>query len=165
MKALFAGSFDPITLGHLDIMERASRIFDCLVIGVGVNPEKDAWLSPTERIDLIKPHLKDGNLSKACDVQISSYSGLTVHFAKGEGAHVLIRGVRDATDLRKEMEMARINRRLSSLETLFLQPSDDKLVLSSSLVRQVFFFGSKDATTLEGMVPYNVIRFLAARCG
>jgi len=156
--ALYAGSFDPVTLGHLDIMCRVNKMFSRLYIGIGKNPEKEGWLPIRVREQFIRDNLLPS-------VTVCSYQGLTVDFAKEVGATILVRGVRDYGDLRKEMHIARVNKRISGIETVFLPPSDEHLILSSTFVRQVWEFGGKDPLRLENLVPDNVIEYLGLSGG
>ena len=132
-KAVYTGSFDPITLGHLNIMERSSRIVDELVVGIGINIEKRGLFEPQERLDLVKrctSHLK--NLTVEC------FEGLAVDFVENCGAKVMIRGVRPLTDIAGEFTMTMANRRLNDdLETVFLMADGEYVHVSSSLIKQV----------------------------
>ena len=153
MKAAFCGSFDPITLGHIDIIERASWMFDFLLIGIGHNPDKPPFLPAEDRWKLITPHAPGANSL------VKIYSGLTVDFAKDNGVTCLIRGVRDGTDLKNEMYIARLNRKVSGIETLFLTPSDEYIQTSSTFVRHLWQFGT-DPTRFDHIVPENVAEYL-----
>jgi pantetheine-phosphate adenylyltransferase len=157
--AIYPGSFDPITLGHWDIIERAAKMFDHVVIGIGINPDKDPFFSVEERINLID----EGILP---NVDVESYSGLTIHFAekfkKPDFSVFLIRGIRDFADLQSEMHIARLNRRLSGIETMFLTPSDSHLVTSSTIARQIWEC-SGNGQLLVDLVPKNVIEAFESR--
>ncbi len=143
--ALYAGSFDPVTMGHMDIIVRASRIFDRLVIGVGHNPKKPGLFSDKERIELLKHCCKGLK-----NVSIKSSSGLTADFAKREGCSVLIRGLRDAQDFGYEMQMAHMNHHLAgTIETVFMPCMQQYSNISSSLVKEVASLGGK----IKGLVP------------
>lgn len=131
--AVYPGSFDPITLGHLDVMERASRLFDRLIIGVGVNMEKLPMFEGRERIDLICE--ATGHLD---NVEIHQFTGLAVEFVKSCGARIMIRGVRPITDIPAELTMMMANRRLApDIETLFMLADGELAHVSSSLIKQI----------------------------
>lgn len=131
--AIYPGSFDPITLGHLDIMERASHIFDKLVVGIGVNLEKKHLFTTEERMEMIR--LSTQHLP---NIEIRTFSGLAVRFVEDCGANVMIRGVRPITDIPAELTMMMANRRLSSkVETLFMIADGDLAHVSSSLIKQI----------------------------
>lgn len=131
--AIYPGSFDPITLGHLDIMERASRIFDRLIIGIGINLEKAAMFTHEERaqhIRLATAHLPN--------IEIRTFTGLAVQFVRQCGANIMIRGVRPITDIPAELTMMMANRRLApDVETLFMIADGELAHVSSSLIKQI----------------------------
>lgn len=144
-KALYAGSFDPVTMGHLDIICRACRMFDEVVIGIGHNPKKPGLFTPEERVALLKECC--GSIK---NISIKSFSGLTADFAKKEKCTVLIRGLRDAQDFGYEMQMAHMNRHLAdSVDTLFMPCMQQYSSISSSLVKEVAGLGGK----IKGLVP------------
>ena len=114
--AVYTGSFDPITLGHLDVIGRASRIFETIVVGVGINPDKHPLFSLEERVSLVKVAV-----AGFANVRVELFSGLAVAFVREQGAHVLLRGVRSLTDIEAEFTMTLANRKLDpSVETMFL---------------------------------------------
>ena len=130
--AIFPGSFDPITLGHIDIVERAAKIFDKIIIAIGDNPEKKSTFSIHERIELIEScteHLSN--------VEVTSYNGLTVNFAKKVGAKAMIRGLRNSGDFQYESQIAFTNQAVTGIETLFILSAPEHAFTSSSLIRQV----------------------------
>jgi len=146
--ALYPGSFDPITNGHIDIIERASTIFDELVIGVYDRPGKNILFSAEERVDLARRAI-----THFTNVKAQSYSGLTVAFAKKIGATVVVRGLRMITDFEREFEMAMMNKKLdSSLEMVCFMASLQYEFLSSSLIKEVAQLDG----CLEGLVPKHV---------
>lgn len=153
--ALYAGSFDPITLGHLDVILRAARLFNQLVIGVGQNPDKSPLFTPEERMDMIRPHI-----SRLKNVRAEAYDGLTIQFARKCGARVMLRGIRDATDLANEMQQANVNRRIAAFETVFLMTSDQNVLISSTYIKQICELGRGDPRMIEQLVPRNVARAL-----
>jgi len=131
--AVYPGSFDPITLGHLDVMERASRLFDRLIIGVGVNMVKRPMFDVEERIKLIR--LVTGHLD---NIEINRFSGLAVEFVKSCESCIMIRGVRPITDIPAELTMMMANRRLApEIETLFMLADGELAHVSSSLIKQI----------------------------
>ena len=146
--AIYPGSFDPITHGHLDIIKRASSLFDELIIGVYDRPEKQLLFSTPERVEMTQQavaHL--GN------VQVQSYSGLTVDFAKKVNAQVMVRGLRMSSDFEREFEMAMMNKKLASdLELVCFMANLQYQFLSSSLLKEVAQLGG----CLEDMVPDHV---------
>jgi len=150
--AIYAGSFDPITHGHLDIIKRSSSIFDKLIVGVYDRPEKRLLFSTEERVQMVQQatvHLKN--------VKIQSYSGLTVDFAKKAGAQVMVRGLRMSSDFEREFEMAMMNKKLApELELVCFMASLQYQFLSSSLLKEVAQLGG----CLEAMVPDHVSKAL-----
>lgn len=162
--ALYAGSFDPITFGHLSVMLRAKDIFNKLIIGVGINPTKESFFSAEQRVKFIQTTLVEHGRQEQGfpyrNIDVFQYDTLTIEFAKKVGANILIRGIRDEADLRNELYLARINKRLSGLETLFLGPEDGHIMASSTFVRQVWQFG-KDVQLLSGLVPRVVLEALS----
>lgn len=147
-KALYAGSFDPVTNGHLDLVRRARRIFDGVVVAVGVNVDKSGLFTPEERAGMIRDHIAD-----LADVEVVIFSGLAVECAREHGCRSLIRGIRGVSDLDSEMAMAITNRQLDGeIETLFLSPSVEYHHLSSRLIREVLGSGR----SLDHLVPADV---------
>lgn len=134
--ALFAGSFDPFTMGHHRIVQRALNMFDTVVVAVGHNMGKDTMFPTEKRVADIRALYKDDNR-----VQVLAYSGLTVDFAKSIGAACLLRGVRSVKDFEYERDLADINLRLSGMETLFLVSEPQYAAISSSLVRELLAYG------------------------
>ena len=155
--AVYPGSFDPITLGHLDVMNRASRLFDKLIIGVGVNIEKVPLFEAHERQELIgstTSHLKN--------VEIRSFRGLAVQFVKECGAQVMIRGVRPITDIAAELTMMMANRRLApDVETLFMIADGDLAHVSSALIKQIAPLADDEA--LARFLHRPVVRAVRAK--
>ena len=150
--AIYPGSFDPVTLGHLDIIKRASSIFDELIVGVYDRPEKRLLFSTEERVQMAQQ-----SISHLKNVRIQSYSGLTVDFAKKAGAQVLVRGLRMSSDFEREFEMAMMNKKLApQLELVCFMASLQYQFLSSSLLKEVAQLGG----CLEEMVPDHVAKAL-----
>ena len=133
MKGLYPGTFDPITNGHYEIIRRASALFDSLVVGVAVSPEKEPLFSIERRVEMVNEVLQ--TLS---NIEIQEYSGLTVNFAKEIDAHVVVRGLRSPADAQYEFELARMNKELASdVETIFLSSGNNNAFISSSLMKQI----------------------------
>lgn len=155
--AVYPGSFDPITLGHLNVMERASRLFDRLIVGVGVNVEKETLFTASERRQLI--HDATAHLE---NVEIRTFTGLAVSFVKQCGARIMVRGVRPITDIAAELTMMMANRRLSpEVETLFMIADGELAHVSSSLIKQIASVA--DDEELAKFLPLNVVHALHAR--
>lgn len=151
--AVYPGSFDPITLGHLNVVQRASRLFDRLVVAVGVNTEKSAWFSAEERCGFIRAVAEEFGLD---NVETTTYEGLTVRFAKSVGARVIVRGVRPLTDIPAELTMMMANRRLEpDVETLFLIADGELAHVSSTLIKEIA--AAKDDGSLDAFLPECVI--------
>lgn len=155
--ALYAGSFDPVTHGHLDIVHRAAGLFNELIVGIGENPDKKPLFTAEERLRLMAPHLP------ARGVRAMAYSGLTVDFARQIGARVMVRGIRDMMDFTDELHQANLNRVIGQIETVFLLASDRHMVTSSTYIRQIFELGGGDRAQIERLVPANVARALRTR--
>lgn len=155
-KGIYPGSFDPVTKGHMDIIERASHIVDELVVGVLFNPNKNKGLFSTEeRMEMLRECTKSLK-----NVRVESFSGLLVDFAKDQSADVIIRGMRAVTDFEYEMQMAQINKNLlPSVETIFLATSAQYSFLSSSSVRELALFKGK----FQDLVPEYVAKQLDAK--
>ena len=155
--AVYTGSFDPITLGHLDVIERASRIFDGIVVGVGINPDKQPLFSLEERVGLVRASL-DG----LTNVRVELFSGLSVAFVRERGANVLLRGVRSLTDIEAEFTMTLANRKLDpTVETVFLMTDSAYSHISSSLLKQITPLADDEA--LLRFVPAPVVAALRAK--
>jgi pantetheine-phosphate adenylyltransferase len=148
MKAIYPGSFDPITLGHLDIIERSSRMFSIVIVLVAVNSDKRYLFSVEERVKLITQ-----SLTHLPNVEVDTFTGLTVDYARKRNAPTLIRGLRAVSDFEKELQMAHTNKSLwRDLETVFLATSTEYSFLSSSVVKEVARYGGR----VSHLVPPNV---------
>jgi len=141
-KAVFPGSFDPITLGHVDIIKRAIPLFDKIVIAIGVNAEKKYMFSLEKRVDFIKKCFADEP-----KISVTQYKGLTVDYCKSLNADFILRGLRNPADFEFEKAIAQTNRKLSGIETVFLLTSADTSFISSSIVRDIMRNGG-DASEL-----------------
>ncbi len=149
--AVYTGSFDPITLGHLDVIQRASRIFERIVVGVGINPEKQPIFSLAERVRLVEASVAD-----LSNVAVALFSGLSVAFVREQGADVLLRGVRSLSDIDAEFTMTLANRKLDAgVETVFLMADAQFSHISSSLLKQITPLAD-DAALLK-FVPAPVV--------
>lgn len=150
--ALYPGTFDPITNGHLDLIKRASRIFDHLVVAVADNPAKETLLTREERVSLLKASVKGLK-----NVEVRHFSGLTVEYARKLKVTAIIRGLRVFSDFEYEFQMALMNRKLvPEVETVFLVPSEQYTYVSSSLIKDIATFGGN----ISGFVPPPVARKL-----
>lgn len=152
---VFPGQFDPITLGHLDVIRRGVQLFDTLYVAVGINPDKREFFSVAERVDMIR-----GLLIDEPTVRVESYAGLTVDFVRKVGATALLRGIRDISDLRYEFQLAQANRAVGGVETVFIMTGDQYALTSSSLIRQIVSLGG-DVENLSTLLPEIVIRKLS----
>ena len=151
--AVYAGSFDPIHNGHLDIVQRCRKVFDQTIVAVLSNQEKEPTFSVDERVEMIDQELEDCD-----DCRAQSFSGLLVDFMETVDARALVRGLRAVSDFEYEFQMALMNRRLKpEVETVFMMPREDYIYLSSRLVKEVFFLGGD----LDGLVPPRVLDRLA----
>jgi len=156
--ALYPGTFDPVTLGHLDVLSRASRLFEKVIVAVASgNSAKSTMFSPEERVKMVRENIADFP-----NVTVELFDGLLVEHARERGATVLVRGLRVISDFEYEFQMAQMNRHLdSSLETIFLMPSQKYFFTSSQLIKQVHRYGGQET----GLVPENVRLALKERSG
>ena len=149
--AIYPGSFDPITNGHLDILNRALEIFDKVIVLVAINPNKKSRFSVEERVAMIKEAINNPN------IEVDSYEGLTVEYAKKHGAKHLIRGLRAVTDFEYEFQLATANDFIdSSIDTVFLMSKNDKSFINSSMIVELFNRGQD----VSSLVPASVIKRL-----
>jgi pantetheine-phosphate adenylyltransferase len=148
ISAVYPGTFDPVTNGHLDVIERAAKIFDELIVAVTTNPAKTPWFTLEERVEMLKECC-----SHLPNVTVEAFDGLLVNFVRQKGAKVIIKGLRAVTDFDYEFQMAAINRKLApEIETLFLMTSLPYAYLSSSAVKEVASLNG----CLKDLVPDNV---------
>jgi pantetheine-phosphate adenylyltransferase len=159
--AVFPGSFDPVTFGHLDVIQRGRRLFDELVVAVGRNPGKDLLFSTEERVEMLESLLAElvAKEPAAAPVRVRSFDGLTVDFARSAGATVLLRGVRNLSDLQYEVQQAVTNREVAGLETAFVVAGQTFAYTSSSLIKQITAM-ARDFSMLGAMVPPLVVERL-----
>ena len=148
-RAIYPGSFDPVTNGHLDIIQRGCKLFDEIIVAVLVNPEKTPFFTIEERCEILGEVLQDIN-SGDCRVTVESFEGLMVQYAAERKANAIVRGIRAISDYEYELQMALMNRRLQpGLETVFMMPAEEYSYLSSRLVKEVFQLGAR----IDGLVP------------
>ncbi len=147
-RAIFPGSFDPLTLGHEDIIKRGLTLFDEIIIAIGVNADKKYMFSLQERVDFVEEAFKNEN-----QIKVHTYKGLTVDFCKKVEADFILRGLRNPADFEFEKAIAHTNRHLSEIETVFLLTSSGKSYISSSIVRDVI----RNGGDYSGLVPNSVL--------
>jgi len=152
--AIYPGSFDPLTNGHVDIVTRGLKMFDRLIVAVANNPQKSHFFSADERVALCKEAL-----GERPGLEIRTFDGLVVDFARAHGVNVLLRGVRAVSDFEYEFQLAGMNRKLSGVETTFIVTSEDSFYVASRLVKEVAMFGGDVST----MVPPAVLAALTTR--
>jgi pantetheine-phosphate adenylyltransferase len=159
--ALYPGSFDPMTFGHLDVIARGRRLFDKLIVAVGRNPGKDALFTLDEREQTVRTLVDELARSEpdGAPVEVRAFSGLTVDFAREVSATVLLRGIRNLSDLQYEVQQALTNREVAGVETAFVVAGQSFAYTSSSLIRQIAAMGD-DLSKLAPMCPPLVIDML-----
>lgn len=151
-KAVFTGTFDPLTLGHLDVIQRGHLLFDHLVVGIGINPYKKLLFSPDERVALARKIV-----APFPNVSVEPFDGLAVHFVRRIGARVIVRGIRTLSDMEYEFSMTLTNKRLDpEIETVFLMADGEYSHISSTLIKQVAQFGGAEA--LGRFVPAELVQ-------
>ena len=160
-RAIYPGSFDPVTLGHLDIISRASKIFDRIVVAVPVNPDKRYSFTVEERLEMLKRVCEDAGLQ---NVECDRVEGLLADYARERGAAVVIKGLRALTDFEYEFQQALTNKKLNpTLETMFLSTSAEHMFLSSSMVKQVAGFGGDISHFVPGCILGTISERLCAK--
>jgi pantetheine-phosphate adenylyltransferase len=159
--AVYPGSFDPMTRGHLDVIARSRRLFDEVVVGIGINFSKSALFTPEERLEMGRQLVAEQAAATPGDapVRVERYSGLTVDFARSVQATVIVRGIRNVTDLSAECQLAITNRQVADIETVFVITGEQYAFTSSSLIRQVAALGGC-LDRLEPIVPPLVLEAL-----
>ena len=157
VRALYPGTFDPPTNGHIDLIQRGARLFDHLTVAILNNPVKDPLFTVEERVEMLKE-----STAMLANVSVATFDGLMVEFARQQGASAVLRGIRAISDYEYEFQMALMNRRLApEIETVFLQPAGRYSFVSSRMLKEVFAFGGD----VSGLVPPNVLKRLRARMG
>ncbi len=145
--AIYPGTFDPITMGHLDLLKRGLQIFDKMIVAVAINPKKSPLFSLQERLDLIKASIRDYDIHR---ITVDALSGLVVDYASELGSVAILRGLRAVSDFEFELQMALMNRRLNNkIETVFMMPSEEYTFLTSTIVKEVAYFGG----SVRALVP------------
>jgi pantetheine-phosphate adenylyltransferase len=160
-RAIYPGSFDPVTNGHLDIVERGSKLFDEIIIAVLVNPEKRALFTVEERREMLEEvltHIESGG----CRLRVGSFQGLLMRYAVEQEADAVVRGIRAISDYEYELQMALMNRRQEpTIETVFMLAAESYSYVSSRLVKEVYSLGG----TIEGLVPATVEERMRLKLG
>jgi pantetheine-phosphate adenylyltransferase len=157
ITAVYPGSFDPATNGHLDIIERAAQTFDHLLVAVGRNSSKSSLFTPEQRVEILQECV-----ASLPNVQVTSFDGLLVNFVRSQGVRVVVRGLRAVSDFEFEFQIALANRQMApDIETLFLMTSAEYLYLSSSIVKEIARLGGE----ISALAPEPVQRALKARFG
>ncbi|MGA2278402.1 MAG: pantetheine-phosphate adenylyltransferase [Terracidiphilus sp.] len=157
VSALYPGTFDPPTNGHIDLIQRGAKLFDHLTVAILNNPVKDPLFTVEERVEMLKE-----STSTLSNVSVATFDGLMVEFARRQGASAVLRGIRAISDYEYEFQMALMNRRLApEIETVFLQPAGRYSFVSSRMLKEVFSFGGD----VSGLVPPNVLKRLRNRMG
>ncbi len=156
MTAVYPGTFDPVTNGHLDIITRGGRLFDQIIIAILKNPEKEPLFSLEERMEILR-----AALGRLPNTRVEAFDGLLVDYARARGAQAIVRGLRALSDFEYEYQMALMNRRLGpDIETVYMMPSEAYSYVSSRLVKEVARLGGD----VSGLVPREVVERLRARC-
>ncbi len=154
VRAVFPGSFDPITNGHLDVINRGIKLFDELIIAVGRSPVKNQLFTPQERVEMIAELVAD-----MPGVSVESFDGLTVEYAAKKEAHVILRGLRSLTDVQYEFQLAMTNRAVAGIETIFVMTSEQYGFTSSTLIREVATLGGD----LSNLIPESIRKRIQQR--
>jgi pantetheine-phosphate adenylyltransferase len=148
-RAIYPGSFDPVTNGHLDIIARGCKLFDEIIIAILINPEKRPFFTIEERHEMLSEVLQEIDRG-SCELRVDSFEGLLVQYAVAQQAQAIVRGIRAISDYEYELQMALMNRRLEpTIETVFMMPAEAYSYVSSRLVKEVFLLGG----ALDGLVP------------
>jgi len=156
--AVYPGSFDPITNGHLDVIARAASVFDQVIVAVLANPRKTPMLATSDRIALIRAVLEEGGAPPAERVSVESFDGLTVDFCRAKGSRFIVRGLRAISDFELEMQLAHNNRKLApEVDSVFFMTALEHGYVSSSLVKEIASFGGD----VGDMVPAQAVALLA----
>jgi pantetheine-phosphate adenylyltransferase len=154
LTALCPGTFDPVTNGHLDVVRRAARLYDRIVVAVVENPGKEPLFEAPERVEMLEEALAD-----VASVEVDSFTGLLVDYARDHGVNLIVKGLRAVSDFEYEIQMAQMNRHLAEVETCFVATSPKWSYLSSSLVKEIARYGGD----VSSLVPEHVVRKLKER--
>jgi len=155
VRALYPGTFDPPTNGHIDLIQRGAKLFEHVTVAILVNPVKDPLFTVEERVEMLRE-----STAALSNVSVATFDGLMVEFARKQGASAVLRGIRAISDYEYEFQMALMNRRLApEIETVFLQPAGRYSFVSSRMLKEVFRFGGD----VSGLVPPNVLRRMRGR--
>ena len=158
--AVFAGTFDPPTYGHLDIIRRSRRLFEKTIVMVGRNPEKVPLFTEAERVEMLRELVGEFQ-----DVEVESYDGLTMDFVRRRGADFIVKGIRDGDDLRSELRQANVNMIAGEVETVFLFTTDQTALISSTLIRQICEMGGLERGHLDRLIPAMVVKRMREKMG
>ena len=157
--AVYPGSFDPPTYGHLDIVERSARVFSRVIVAVAKNIRKDILFSPVERVAMLRKLTRSHP-----NVEVDSFRGLLVEYVQGVGAHVVIRGLRAISDFEYEFQMAQMNKKLApTVDTVFMMTGERYSYISSNITKEIARFGGKIDDLVPPLVQSRVLRKIAAR--
>ena len=149
VRAIFPGSFDPITNGHLDVIDRGMKIFDELIIAIGRSPVKNQLFTPEERVEMIAELIRERRMT---GISVESFDGLTVEYAAKKKADVILRGLRSLTDVQYEFQLAMTNRAVAGIETVFIMTSEQYGFTSSTLIREIASLGGD----LSNLIPNSI---------
>ena len=156
-RAVYPGSFDPLTNGHIDVIDRSTRLFECVIVSVLTNPQKEALFSTEERLEIMREIL----LPRFKNIEIDSFNGLLVDYARQKKAQTIVRGIRAVADYEYEFQMGLMNRRLApDIETVFMMPSENYSYLSSRLVKEISELGGFVSGLVPPLVEERLIRKL-----
>jgi pantetheine-phosphate adenylyltransferase len=158
IRAVFPGSFDPITNGHLDVIRRGTNLFDELIVAVGNSPVKKPLFTLAERVEMIKPLVAD-----MASVKVQSYDGLTVEYAASAGATVILRGLRNLTDVQYEFQLAMTNRAVAGIETVFVMTGEQYGFTSSTFIREIATLGGNVSNLIPQQIYEKLQKKLAGK--
>jgi pantetheine-phosphate adenylyltransferase len=159
IRAMYPGTFDPITNGHIDLIRRACSMFDEVVVAIADNPKKEPLFNLDERVEMSQDILSDLD-----NVSVKGYNNLTIHFAKEQNLNVIIRGIRAVSDYEFEFQLASMNRQLDeNIETLFMTPADEYSYLSSSMVREIAAYGGAVDQFVHPKVASSIKKLLSGK--
>jgi len=161
---VYAGTFDPVTNGHLDIISRATRVLDHLIVGVAINAGKEPLFSLDERVAMLEAEVKEMHRSTDCSIEVKSFRGLLVEFAAASGAAIVVRGLRAASDFEYEFQLTGMNGQLNpEIETVFLMASPECQFISSRLVKEIASLGGEIGPFVSKRVRQNLIKKFASK--